>query len=60
MPTAGVGRGRESDPGCARVWGVMDDLRSVANGGMVEGVLGVARRVELDLGGSSRGVPLPG
>lgn len=42
VPTDGVGRGRESDPGSARVYGVMDDLRSVA-GGMVAGVLGVAQ-----------------
>lgn len=35
--------------------GVMDDLRSAA-WERVAGVLGVAPRVELDLGGSSRGV----
>lgn len=33
VPTAGVGRGRESDQGCARVCGVMDDLRIGAGGG---------------------------
>lgn len=39
-------------------WAVLksvDDIRSVAGGGRVAGVLGVALRVELDLGGSHRG-----
>lgn len=44
MSTDGVGRGRESDQGSARVYGMIDDLRSVAGGGgVVAGVLGVAR-----------------
>lgn len=45
VSTDGVGRGRESDQGSARVYGMIDDLRSVAvvGGGMVAGVLGVAR-----------------
>lgn len=45
-------------PSMCPVCGVMDDLRSVALG-MVAGVLGVALRVELDLGGNSRGVSSP-
>lgn len=36
----------------------MDDFRSVARE-TAAGVLGVAQRVELDLGGSSRGVSSP-
>lgn len=43
MSTDGVGRGRESDQGSAQVYGMIDDLRSVAVGVVVAGVLGVAR-----------------
>lgn len=49
VSTDGVGRGRESDQGSARVYGVIDDLRSVAQGRVVvvvvvvAGVLGVAQ-----------------